>query len=313
MMDHRLPHLLAAGSPHDVRFRQNWHGSRRHESGQIASPYADAARRGAAWGRRAGWGFLEMEAEEYALMDAVEDRMWWYRALHAMVLRALEREAAPPGLPLLDAGCGTGGLLRRIAAAMADGRLTPRRLIGFDISPLAVDRARAKVPEAAISVASVNDLPFADASFGVAVSCDVLSHQAVDEARALAEFRRVLAPGSVLVLNLPAHQWLYAAHDRRVHTRERYDRTLVRERLGRAGFAVVEALYWNSLLFPLMVLQRKLLSRAETDDEARSDVQPYPAPVEAAFGAVTAAERALIGAGVRFPIGGSIVAVAVKS
>lgn len=255
-----------------------------------------------------------MEAEEYALMDAVEDRMWWYRGLHAMVLRALVRHPAPAGLPLLDAGCGTGGLLRRLAVAMQGGSLAARPLAGFDIHLEAVERARGKVPDAELLVASVNDLPFADASLGVAVSCDVLCHRAVDEARALAEFRRALAPGGVLVLNLPAHQWLYSAHDRRVHTRERYGRALVRERLGRAGFAVAEVLHWNSLLFPLMVVQRKLLSRGgEAGGDDRSDVAAYPPPVEAMFRGVTAAERGLIGLGLRFPLGGSIAAVAVKS
>jgi ubiquinone/menaquinone biosynthesis C-methylase UbiE len=254
-----------------------------------------------------------MEAEEYALMDAVEDRMWWYRALHAMILRALIRHPSPQGLPLLDAGCGTGGLLRRLDAAMAEGALPRRPLAGFDIHLEAVERARAKVPDAELLLASANDLPFADASLGALVSCDVLCHRAVDEARALAEFRRALAPGGVLVLNLPAHQWLFSAHDRRVHTRERYDCATVRERLGRAGFTVAEVLHWNSLLFPLMVVQRKLLSRGETADQAKSDVQPYPAPVEAMFRGVTAAERSLISLRVRFPFGGSIAAVAVKS
>jgi SAM-dependent methyltransferase len=256
-----------------------------------------------------------MEAEEYALMDAVEDRMWWYRALHAMVLRALARSPAPPGLPLLDAGCGTGGLLRRLARAMAEGALPARPLAGFDIAEAAILRARAKVPDAELLLASANDLPFADATLGAVVSIDVLCHRAVEEARALAEFRRALAPGGVLVLNLPAHQWLCSAHDRRVHTRERYSRPLLRARLEAAGFRVVELLHWNSLLFPLMVLQRKVLSRAGTGAPApqdRSDVAPFPPPIEAIFRAVTTAERGMIALGLRFPAGGSLLAVALK-
>lgn len=247
-------------------------------------------------------------------MDAVEDRMWWYGAMHAMVVRALSSHQAPAGLPLLDAGCGTGGLLRRLSEAMAGGTLPARPLAGFDISLMAVELARAKVPDASLLVASVNDLPFAAASLGIAVSCDVLCHRAVDEARALAEFRRVLASGGLLVLNLPAHQWLYSAHDRRVHTRERYGRALLRERLARAGFSIAEVLHWNSLLFPLMVVQRKLLSRGgEAGGNDRSDVAPYPAPMEVLFRGVTAAERSLISLGLRFPLGGSLAAVAVKS
>jgi len=253
-----------------------------------------------------------MEPEEYALMDAVEDRMWWYRALHAMVLHALSRHAAPPGLPLLDAGCGTGGLLRRLSAAMASGALPGRPLAGFDIHEAAITRARAKLPDAELLLASANDLPFASGTLGIAVSIDVLCHRAVDEPRALAEFRRALAPGGVLVLNMPAHQWLYSAHDRRVHTRERYSRAKLRSRLAAAGFAVREVLHWNSLLFPLMVVQRKLLSRGGGASRERSDVAAFPPSIEAMFRGVTAAERCLIRLGLRFPVGGSILAVAVK-
>ena len=62
-----------------------------------------------------------MEPAEYALMDAVEDRMWWYRALHARLLDAL----ADVRGDVLDAGCGTGGLLARLSAERPD--LAPDR------------------------------------------------------------------------------------------------------------------------------------------------------------------------------------------
>ena len=51
-----------------------------------------------------------MEPAEYALMDDAEDRMWWYRALHARLVEALAGALGP----VLDAGCGTGGLLARL-------------------------------------------------------------------------------------------------------------------------------------------------------------------------------------------------------
>lgn len=244
-----------------------------------------------------------MEPDEYDRMDRVEDAMWWYRALHGRVIEALRRHAGDPALPLLDAGCGTGGLLRRLAAA-----LPGRPLAGVDVAEAAVFRARRKVPGAQVAVGSIAALPFAGASFGAAVSCDVLCHRLVDERAALAELRRVLAPGGVLVLNLPAHQWLHSAHDRRVHNARRYHRAGLRHLLEAARFEAVSLGFWNSLLLPLMVVQRKLLSRGGAREE--SDVASFSPPIEAMFRAVTDVEAALARLGLRFPAGGSLLAVA---
>jgi SAM-dependent methyltransferase len=236
-----------------------------------------------------------LEHDEYLRMAAVEDRMWWYRALHALLLRALP---ATPG-PVLDAGCGTGGFLRRLAEA----RPATARL-GVEVMPPAarIAQARSATP---ICVGSVNGLPVCDASAGAVVSADVLCHAQVDQHAALAEFRRVLAPGGVLVLNLPAFRWMFSAHDRAVHTARRYTRAEVAALLAGAGFRVVRVRYWNSLLFPLMVLQRLVLAR----NAAVSDVRLYPAPIEAMFRAITAIERGL---NLSLPFGGSVLAVAQK-
>ncbi|WP_431269391.1 class I SAM-dependent methyltransferase [Dankookia sp. P2] len=127
-----------------------------------------------------------MELAEYDLMDAVEDGMWWYRALHAQVLDALD-SVRPGHGRLLDAGCGTGGSSRGCGRERPD-----QPAAGLEYNPAAAARAEAKsgVPVAA---GTINAMPFADASFSVVVSLDVLSHAAVDPERALAEMLRVLA------------------------------------------------------------------------------------------------------------------------
>lgn len=244
-----------------------------------------------------------MEPDEYDRMDRVEETMWWYRALHARVIAALGREPGDPALPVLDAGCGTGGLLRRLAAVFPD-----RRFAGVDVAEGAVRRARRKAPAAMLAVASITALPFPAASFGAVVSCDVLCHRRVDEAAALAELRRVLAPGGVLVLNLPAHRWLHSAHDRRVHNARRYGRAELGRLLEGAGFAPLAVGFWNSLLLPLMVVQRKLLAPLRRADA--SDVAAFSPPIDAMLHRVTQAEAALARWGLRFPAGGSLLAVA---
>ena len=242
-----------------------------------------------------------VEPIEYQLMDEAEDGMWWYRALHARVIGVLDPDRA--GGPVLDAGCGTGGFLLRLRQARpAVGA------VGVEFKPEAAARARAKagVP---VAVGSVNAVPFADAAFGSLVSLDVLCHAAAEPERALAEFRRVLRPGGQLVVNLPAFQWLFSAHDARVHNARRFTAGETRALLAGAGFAEVRARYWNSLLFPLMVVQRKLLARGEGH---RSDVAPPSPWLNRSLHAVTALERGMMAAGVPFPAGGSVLATAIR-
>lgn len=244
-----------------------------------------------------------MEAVEYARLEATEDGMWWFAALHDQLVGALRRHPGAAGRPLLDAGCGTGGLLRRLAAAFPG-----RQRFGVDIAPMAAAAARRR-GEAPVAVASVAALPFATGSLGAILMADVLCHRLVDEEAALAEAARALAPGGVLALNLPAFAWLLSTHDVRVHNVRRYDRRRARELIEGAGLEVVEMGFWNSLLFPLMVLQRKVLARGEG---AESDVAPVPPLLDRLFRATIGVERALAGLGLRFPFGGSILAVAVK-
>jgi hypothetical protein len=79
--------------------------------------------------------------------------------------------------------------------------------------------------------------------------------------------------------------------------------------LAAAGFERVRLCFWNSLLFPLMVVRRKLWRRGTT---GASDVEQQSPAVERALGAVMALESRLIAAGAFLPFGGSILASAVK-
>ena len=234
-----------------------------------------------------------MEDAEYALMDDAEDRMWWYRALHTRLLDALDGLSGR----VLDAGCGTGGFLARLREARPD-----LRPIGLEWSPLAAPRAAAK-SRAPITRGSVNALPFASASFDSVLSADVLCHGAVDPVSALAELRRVLRPGGRLIINMPAYAWMLSAHDRQVHNVRRQTASQTRAMLAEAGFTRIRARYWNGLLLPLMILQRKVLARGDAD----SDVAPFPPWLDAILHGMTTIERRLP---LSLPFGGSVLAIA---
>src|SRR5258708_14328235 len=71
-------------------------------------------------------------------MHAVEDRMWWYRGLRALAAQLLVRALAgsPAAGPVLDAGCGTGGMLLQLGPTAA-GRPT----LGLEYDTLAAGSA----------------------------------------------------------------------------------------------------------------------------------------------------------------------------
>ena len=221
--------------------------------------------------------------------------MWWYRALHVRLCEAL---AEVTGC-VLDAGCGTGGLLAVLCQCRPD-----LQRVGLEWNLAAARRARSK-SQSVIVRGNVNALPFDDASFDAAVSADVLCHAAVDPPAALGELRRVLRSGGRIVVNMPAYPWLISAHDRRVHNVRRVSASSMANLLRQADFRQVRAGYWNGLLLPLMVVQRKLLMRSA----AASDVAVFPPWLNATLHGMTQFERRLP---FLLPAGGSVLAIAEK-
>jgi SAM-dependent methyltransferase len=229
--------------------------------------------------------------------------MWWFGAVHANLIMLCRRwlPRLAESHPLLDAGCGTGGFLARLALEMPE-----IATFGVDADETACHWATEKSARPVCN-GSVSALPFRDASFAAIVSVDVLCHGNADETEALGQFHRCLVAGGVLILNLPAYRWLMSRHDKAVYNTRRYTRGEVIRKLREAGFRPLFASYWNVILFPLMVATRKLLPAG-----TGSDVKPQPGIVDTIGRAATAIERGLMRAGIRFPFGGSVIAVAAK-
>ncbi|MFN3875684.1 MAG: class I SAM-dependent methyltransferase [Flavobacteriales bacterium] len=240
---------------------------------------------------------MSMADAEMARMDALEGSLWWYRGLRALVLQELQRRRPAIG-DLLDAGCGTGGMLQAIGQAYPGARLQ-----GIDLSPAACAFARRKTG-AQVALGSINALPYPDASFDVLVSLDVLGYP-MDRPATLRGFARVVKPGGLVVVNVAAYQWMLSYHDRAVGQVKRFSRSEAGGLLREAGLQVLRATFWNTLLFPLMVLKRKVLPAPEASDVAAL----HPA-VDKLFGACLAAERRLISFGAGLPFGGSLLLVA---
>jgi len=146
------------------------------------------------------------------------------------------------------------------------------------------------------------------------VSLDVLYHRGVkSDLDALREFRRCLRPGGAVVLNLPAFESLRSRHDVAIHTARRYRRQPLRRLLHEAGLHPGRITYWNTLLFPVLALARRLrrVEPGALGSAPRSDVRPLPAAVDRALGWILELERRWLRRR-SFPFGLSLLAIAVR-
>jgi len=220
-----------------------------------------------------------MEPAEYEAMAAVEQRHWWFRGRLALV-RAFLRRAARPGLGL-DVSSGTGQTLASLA---------PWVQIGADISPLALGFCRAR-GLTRLARGDLARLPFAASTFETLTCLDTLEH-VQDDCAALAEIQRVLRPGGVALVTVPAHPWMFSGHDAALHHVRRYRRAELIERVRASGLELVTLRYTNVAVFPLVAAVR-LMSRGSR--EPRSDTTSVPAaPLNGLLYALTALESHLL-------------------
>lgn len=243
-----------------------------------------------------------MEISEYHKMAAVEDEMWYYDALHRQIEQLLRKHVPPRAGRILDAGCGTGGLMKRLQPRFPEWSWQ-----GVDSSAIACELARERTGVDVVE-ASLTDLPFSSENYAAVVSADVIYHIEDDEL-ALDEMARVLQTGGIMIINVPAYRWLWSYHDEAVHSKRRYGRRELREKLNQARMKCLTLTHSNMFLLPLIVLRRKFWPAPESG----SDVQTYPAWLNAILKRVMAVERCLQTVFGALPFGSSLLAVARKT
>lgn len=254
-----------------------------------------------------------MRAQDYADLYALEESLWWFTGMHE-VTRALLDPVCSHGhvRAVLDAGCGTGGMLQWLGRYAGGGRV-----VGVDLSADALDFCRGRGLREVMG-ASVTALPFADSTFDLVTSFDVLVQlpgEGADEL-AMREMFRVLRPGGVAFVRVAAYEWMRSGHDEALGTQRRYTLAQLVERMERAGFIVRRATYANALLLPAAVLRRLVLKRIGLADGG-SDVKPLPRSLgwlhHVLVSALAAEARLLRRPGVNLPAGLSAICVGERS
>ena len=243
-------------------------------------------------------GFPLMERSVYTQMAELDQRHWWYRARRE-VLAALIRRAVGPAkdAAILEIGCGTGHNLAMLGQfGTVDALELDEEARGLAEQRLGRQVMRSPLPELSEVPARHYDLIGA---------FDVIEH--IDDDRAaIASIASRLKPGGKLIVTVPAHQWMWSAHDVVNHHKRRYSKQGLRELIEQSPLRLEQIGYFNSLLFPVAVAERMSTKLRGKDD---ADLKLPTAPLNTALERAFAAERHLIGR-VPLPPGLSLFAVA---
>lgn len=253
-----------------------------------------------------------MNPAEYARMAAAADEHWWYRGLRDCIVRAVRRSGLPVTPPdaVLDAGCGSGENLRLLREL-----LRPRYAGGFDVSPVALDLAARKCPGADLYAGDICRPELHVEELDLVLSCDVISVPGVAAARpGLQRLADALRPGGLLLVNVPAFQWLRSRHDVAVQGTQRFTCRAIRRLLTDLGLQLEFVTYRVWSLFPLIVLRRlpSILWPPRDPSSARSDTELPPRWFNAALTQVLRFENRAMERGCRWLWGSSVFAVARK-
>jgi SAM-dependent methyltransferase len=236
----------------------------------------------------------------FAELARLEADNFWFRARNRLLLWALARYA-PECRHFLEIGCGTGYVLQGVAQ-----RFPGWTLCGTEAHAEALPFAAQRVPAATLLQMDARAAPF-DSEFDAAGAFDVIEHIREDET-VLGELHRSLKPDGLLFLTVPQHPLLWSEYDRRAHHERRYVAAELRQKLIHAGFGIIRMTSFVSLLFPLMMMSRLTHKpRAEYDPLEELRLHPLPNRV---FEWTLGVERLLIRAGLSWPFGGSLLAVA---
>jgi SAM-dependent methyltransferase len=233
----------------------------------------------------------------------VEDVHWWFVGRRRILLSILDRYLganATNGRQILDVGCGTGTMLTHLA------RFGDARGVDMDLEAVGYchDRGLRQVTQS-----DADKLPFEKDTFDLVTALDVVEH-IDDDLGALREMRRVIKPGGLLLLTVPAYRFLWGRQDDINLHKRRYVARELRSRLQAAGFEVQRLTYMNAILFPAIAAIRLVRHVLPEPPKLESDFAfPAPQPLNVLLSAVFGSERHVL---TRFdiPFGVSIMALA---
>ncbi len=195
--------------------------------------------------RAASVGPLSYPVDGNARCFGLEDASFWFRHRNDCILAAIRR--FPPVGPILDVGGGNGYVSRRIIDEGFDAIL-------LEPGPTGAINAKTKRRLPEVICAKLEDVPFPAGVLSAVGMFDVLEHIEDHEAM-VHQLQRLLTPGGLLYLTVPAHQWLWSLSDVTAQHFRRFSRRVLRE-LFEPDFEIAYlSSFFGPLVLPILLLR----------------------------------------------------------
>ncbi len=232
---------------------------------------------------------------------------WWFVARSKIIFSMVDRFLPDrERLEILDVGCGTGSLLKKLEKY--------GHAMGVDISEEAIKFCRLRGCRNVYVVDQEEGLPFQDNTFDLVIAMDIIEH-IDDDSGALAECYRVIRKGGVLLITVPAYDFLWGPHDEVNDHKRRYVAKELRNKMEKAGFTVKKMTYFDAFLFPFFVLVRtghRVSKMINSNYKAHSDLKMRSTVINYLLKTIFSLEDPLLKK-LNFLYGASLLCVAEKS
>ncbi len=211
-----------------------------------------------------------MNLEEYHKMHAMEKEYWWFQGRRRVILDTLKQHCKTGDCSnqvILDIGCGTGMMLEDLQKM---GSAT-----GLDFSMVALEYCKNR-GISKLGRADVRHIPVKDNSVDVITALDLIEH-IEDDHGLMAEFQRVLKPGGIAIMSVPAHKKLWSGHDVALHHFRRYEKPEFRQLIEGAGLKTRKYTYGMATAYLPAILVRSYKNlRGQKNDGHSTDEFPIP-------------------------------------
>jgi len=190
-----------------------------------------------------------VDSAEYDNLAALERDHWYYAGKRRLVRAWIERLRPPSSHDvLLDCGAGTGLFAAEMERCC--------RVLVLDDHEESLRMLRARFPAGQVLVPVGGSVPLPDRSLDYLTALDVLEH-IPDDAAAVRGFARLLRPGGLAVVTVPAGMALWSDWDVALHHQRRYSRRDLCALFGPGDWEIVHVNYTNVVVYPAVWLLRR--------------------------------------------------------